>query len=802
MPASWSMSKPIRCDDDLREESPVAAWLLAGCLFAIDLVIVPDTASWAFPDSELLWSLVLLGVGAAFLVADQSLFLLELRSGQPCRPWQSGFPAGWLCGWMLLVLAVVFMFPSESLPKDFTVRHCYLGIFLFALLGAAACWWRSQVGKQAARKRPADQVAAAAASRPQFAIGQLLESVTWCAVFFSVWSVCGNAPLSLYIFTGIVCGYLVVRRVWEAVCAVVLADSSGLRVSGPAHFRTGPRALVFCTLVGLPAVFCCTEVARRDLPQHGGTYPLATASLVALLSLAVSLGAMIALVSGSKLGRGFVVLFGAAVAGVLATVALESDALRISPGHVWIAVGWCGVGLTIAAVLAVHLRGFARMASRWAACALLVTGLTALLVPNPLARFRWLEKQPVYLAAVVILPTLLAAVIGACHDSALSARSIKRPRLTGAVCLGGIMLMTAITVFCRPATMAEGIALRQVEHLGGQISSLAISPDGSRVFAAGTDLQGVFVWDFTGSAPPELIGQDGYAGHEPPSVWATALSPDGTTLAAACRVYGNGSESGQIRLWDAETLVERPPLRHRWPACWAAFSPDGTLLATHHVSPSSSPGRSPASGEVRLWNTRTWRPGDSLRLQCNWVDLDSCTLGTVGLAFSPDGGRLAIAEVKQYRDATICVWDISAGEVSELAVEAAGVPVSLWWSPDGKTLAAGTFPMDQQVLLYDPATGERKHADRRLRFGSIWANVFAFSADGLVAVGGGRRGYRFGQAKVWNLTDFSQRAELTILESPDVGTASITALAFSADGRTLVTASGDGSIRVWDLEGE
>jgi WD40 repeat protein len=97
--------------------------------------------------------------------------------------------------------------------------------------------------------------------------------------------------------------------------------------------------------------------------------------------------------------------------------------------------------------------------------------------------------------------------------------------------------------------------------------ALAFSPDG-RLLALGDHVSAVVrLWDLTaGAERAALRGPTG-------AVVGVAISPDGTTLAAA-------DYQGVVTFWDLATLEVRPGrLRHAGVRS-LAFAPDGRALAT------------------------------------------------------------------------------------------------------------------------------------------------------------------------------------------------------------------------------
>jgi serine/threonine protein kinase len=164
--------------------------------------------------------------------------------------------------------------------------------------------------------------------------------------------------------------------------------------------------------------------------------------------------------------------------------------------------------------------------------------------------------------------------------------------------------------------------LRTLELLGGSVYSVAYSPDGSRVLAAGTNGRlrlwdvrtGRAVWDVTIPPRPEYTTLA-------PSV---AFSPDGKRVAVACW-------DGVVRLRDAATGGEAGALRGTdgRRALALAYSPDGKWIAAFLRPPGSWHG---VGGEVAVWQAATGKLA---------VTIPPQPTGVYGLAFSPDGRRLA-----------------------------------------------------------------------------------------------------------------------------------------------------------------
>ena len=167
----------------------------------------------------------------------------------------------------------------------------------------------------------------------------------------------------------------------------------------------------------------------------------------------------------------------------------------------------------------------------------------------------------------------------------------------------------------------------------------------------------------------------------------------------------------------------------------------------------------------------------------NSVTLRGPEEAVTALAFAPGGRQLAAGSM----DKQVRVWTaadqairprllIQASEDARFAVPA----------PDGRTLA--TPGAEDSVVLRDPATGKEQKVLGR--FESI-PTCAAFSPDGkrlAAACGLGQKP----EAKVWDVESGKELATL------DVGTRATWTVVFTADGKTLATANGDGSIKLWN----
>jgi WD40 repeat protein len=244
----------------------------------------------------------------------------------------------------------------------------------------------------------------------------------------------------------------------------------------------------------------------------------------------------------------------------------------------------------------------------------------------------------------------------------------------------------------------------------------------------------------------------------PHPVSALAFSPDGGRLAEA-------SLNRKVRLWDAATGELRHTLPHDGAVLGVAFSPDGRRLAS--------------AGEekiVRVWDATTGREVLGLR---GHPGPGGC------VAFSPDGHRLASAST----DKTIRIWDATPlwGDERQDALTITGHGDEIRCvavSSDGRVASAG---IGTSVKVWDAATGE---VGVEFDAHGVTVLCLAWQPDGGRIASAGWDGRRH-TAWVWDARTGERKFPLP-------SGLPCFAVAFSPDGRYLVTGAGNGALQVWD----
>lgn len=301
---------------------------------------------------------------------------------------------------------------------------------------------------------------------------------------------------------------------------------------------------------------------------------------------------------------------------------------------------------------------------------------------------------------------------------------------------------------------------------GGHMSfirAVLFTPDGKQLVSAADD-KVIRVWDVdTGQTVRIVRGQigDGNRG----KIYALALSPDGSLLAAGGRIREAGEGSNPIRLYDFRSgeivaLLDG----HQGAVLSLDFSPDGRFLVSGSTDHTAI-----------VWDVGQRQ--EVHRLRGHEGDINRAV-------FTLDGARVVTGS----DDRTLVLWDAQDGALIARSEPHAGVIFGLAVSPVTGDVASGSE--GGEVRLSDDRTLRqvRRFARQKSDIQGI-----SFSADGKQLVSGvGTAPYR---VLVWDVE--RGRVQRTYRGHDLL----VFATATSPQGRLAVTAGGaNNEIHIWDMQ--
>lgn len=154
------------------------------------------------------------------------------------------------------------------------------------------------------------------------------------------------------------------------------------------------------------------------------------------------------------------------------------------------------------------------------------------------------------------------------------------------------------------------------------------------------------------------------------------------------------------------------------------------------------------------------------------------TASVWSVAFSPDGKRALSGSA----DRTVRLWDVETGQEVHRLGNHTELVTCVTFSPDGRRALSGSY--DRTVELHDLEKGQTLATFRDL---ARYVNAVAFAPDG-------RRAAVCGENRI-HLIDTTTGQTIRRLEGH---TAAVLAVAFSPDGQQVLSGSDDQSARLWD----
>lgn len=318
-----------------------------------------------------------------------------------------------------------------------------------------------------------------------------------------------------------------------------------------------------------------------------------------------------------------------------------------------------------------------------------------------------------------------------------------------------------------------GQVVRRFDNESFFIDAIAVTPDGGRILSDGRELGAVVTWDLSSGQLLRTLSAGRQQGFNFSRNFFS-LSRDGRRLLS--------TDFNVLRLSDQANSTWLRTI----PGATGALSPDGRrILASSETE---------GDHALRLWDADT---GQRIRT------LTGNTHRAHAIAFSPDGKRA----ISGGDDMALRLWDASSGkllrrfQIHRRDQEGGYLTPSVTtvsFSPDGRHVAAGAVLNDgsPSLRLWNAETGKivrSFQAPPRPHDYSDGDGIedIAFSSDGRFLISGNAYSTAL---LMWDASSGK------LVRSFEGHTRGIGSVAFTPDGRKAISASRDGTIKIWRVE--
>ncbi|MBI1832471.1 MAG: WD40 repeat domain-containing protein, partial [Planctomycetes bacterium] len=332
----------------------------------------------------------------------------------------------------------------------------------------------------------------------------------------------------------------------------------------------------------------------------------------------------------------------------------------------------------------------------------------------------------------------------------------------------------------------EGNAGREVQTFRGHkdwVTATTFSKDGFHVVSASVDRH-VKLWEITSRELP-LIAEHASA------VQAVAVSPDGSLIAT-------GSSDRTIKLWDRKTGVEVATLTgHQHAVMFLLFAPDGKRLISLSGNPRAN---ERGDAEIRFWEISPPREIIRTQQQLNVFGKGRLRTFSSFIGIDPAGKTLFIWY--HFNDATtstiVDAFDIDTG-----------APV---WDKDGRpTFVESTRKVNSLAIAANGKVGVTGGRDGSVRLWDLKPNGaavapggdwFLFNKVGVADLGLTSDGSTLVATSETGEIKIAKVQGREIVKAFQGHKSGVAACIVSPDGKTFATVDGDNVIKAWSIDGK